>query len=297
MERCDCYEEREECIYNLPPKFRTYGVCLGTKEQDRCSCGADPSKCNFYESVRKKALEETNEEIWKDVKGYEGLYQVSNLGNVMSLPNQIHKGNVILKQRISNGYYQVTLYKNHEVKAIYVHRLVAEAFIPNPDNLPQVGHKDENNFKTGDDCNNNANNLYWCTLKENCNTPKRRERLKSNNHGMEGKSHTEETKRKMSEAQKGEKGYWYGKHLSQETKNKISKAAKGKNNKRCKPVRCIETGIIYYSAKKAEEETHSRANGIIACCRGKRKTCGGFHWEYVVTRIEAEKQLGVKIVD
>ena len=119
----------------------------------------------------------------------------------------------------------------------------------------------------------------------------------NNKEGGANGKHTEETKRKMSEAQKGEKGYWYGKHLSQETKNKISKAAKGKNNKRCKPVRCIETGIIYYSAKKAEEETHSRANGIIACCRGKRKTCGGFHWEYVVTRTEAEKQLGVKIVD
>lgn len=297
MTKCECYHEREECIYNCPPIFKTYSVCYGTRECDECYCGGDRSKCDFYPEIRKQALEETNEEIWKDIKGYEGLYQVSNLGNVRSLPNQKHKDNIILKQRISNGYYQVTLYKNNQPKAIYVHRLVAEAFIPNPDDLPQIGHRDENNFKTGDDCNNRADNLYWCTLKENCNTPKRRERLKLNNHGMKGHNHTEETKRKMSEAQRGEKGYWYGKHLSQETKDKISKAAKGKNNKQCKAVRCIETGIVYYSATNAGEETHNRANAIIACCRGKRKTCGGLHWEYVMTKAEAEKKLGVHIVD
>lgn len=60
MDKCDCYDEREECISNCPPTFRTYGVCLGTKEIDRCSCGADPSKCNFYESVRKKAKKTMN---------------------------------------------------------------------------------------------------------------------------------------------------------------------------------------------------------------------------------------------
>ena len=59
----------------------------------------------------------------------------------------------------------------------------------------------------------------------------------------------------------------------------------------------MKANIIYYSATNAGEETHNRANGIIACCRGKRKTCGGFHWEYVVTRAEAAEKLGVDIID
>ena len=296
MGQCKCYETRLEPIETNSIFQHTYGVCLGTKEVDRCNCGGDESECDFYEYKRKRAFEGDNEEIWKDVKGYEGLYKISNFGNVVSLPNQTHKGYIILKQRISNGYYQVALYKDGKAKNFCVHRLVAEAFIPNPDNLPQVGHKDENNFKTGDDCNNHVNNLYWCTLKDNCNTPKRCERLSLNNHGMKGKHHTEDTKRKMSEARKGEKAYWYGKQMSQETKNKISRSHKGQNNKRCRPVRCVETGIIYYSAKNAGEETHNRPNAITACCKGKRKTCGGLHWEYVMTKAEAEKKYRIRIV-
>ena len=109
MEKCDCYEEREECIYNIPPKFRTYGVCLGTKEQDRCSCGADPSKCDFYESVRKKAEKKMNTaEMWlkaqEDGKVYEcidgdiayskemGLVDKENFQEVWELANWDIKG-------------------------------------------------------------------------------------------------------------------------------------------------------------------------------------------------------------
>lgn len=99
------------------------------------------------------------EEIYKDVKGFEGFYQVSNLGNVFSI-----KKNKILKPTIlDNGYLQVDLYKNTEHKKNNIHRLVAIAFIPNPYNLPQVNHKDE------DKTNNNVWNLEWCTCKENIN--------------------------------------------------------------------------------------------------------------------------------
>lgn len=97
------------------------------------------------------------EEIWKDIEGYEG-YQVSNLGRVRSFK---HKNVRILSTKNRGGYRQVQLCKDSTKKLCYVHRLVAEAFIPNPDDLPQVNHKDENK------ANNFVNNLEWCTAKYN----------------------------------------------------------------------------------------------------------------------------------
>lgn len=95
-------------------------------------------------------------EAWKDVVGYEGLYQVSNIGNIKSLHNY-RGGNNILKKRIKNGYYCVGLRKNNVRKWYGIHRLVAKAFIHNPNNYPEVNHKDENKL------NNNIDNLEWCT--------------------------------------------------------------------------------------------------------------------------------------
>lgn len=96
-------------------------------------------------------------EIWKDVKGYEGLYVVSNLGRV----KRVRSGRIRTQKIAKNGYCQVNLSKNNQVKFYLVHRLVANAFIPNPNNLPQVNHKDEN--KT----NNYIENLEWCTQSYN----------------------------------------------------------------------------------------------------------------------------------
>ena len=98
------------------------------------------------------------EEIWKDKKDYEGLYQVSNCGRVKSIKFGKEK---ILKQSIRHGYYCVNLYKNGKHKNYYVHRLVAEAFIDNTDNLSCVNHKDENKQ------NNVVSNLEWCTHEYN----------------------------------------------------------------------------------------------------------------------------------
>ena len=106
-------------------------------------------------------------EIWKDIPGYAGLYQISNLGRIKSFrrSTKFHKvEEYILKPSVANnGYCQVTLYDNGKRKKFLVHRLVATAFIDNPYNLPQINHKDENRL------NNSAENLEWCTpLYNNC---------------------------------------------------------------------------------------------------------------------------------
>lgn len=156
------------------------------------------------------------EEIWKDIKGYEGLYQVSNLGRVRSLDRVARNGHKysgkIRKQCFSRGYLIVSLSKDGVKKHPHVHRLVAEAFVPNPENKPEVSHLDET--KT----NNKADNLVWATSKENCNMPKHIERLSGANNPNYGIKMSDEQKRKISETKKsnmdwvGEKNPMYGKH-------------------------------------------------------------------------------------
>lgn len=101
-------------------------------------------------------------EIWADIENYEGLYQASNFGNIKSLPNKNHKDEKILNPTInSSGYLKVELYKNRKAKDFYVHRLVASTFLPNPDNKPQINHRD------GNKSNNSISNLEWVTASEN----------------------------------------------------------------------------------------------------------------------------------
>lgn len=108
------------------------------------------------------------EEIFKDIKDYEGLYQVSNLGNVKSLPKGDGNGNRVRILKFDEGtrsdrvtYRRVTLSKNSKTKRYQVHRLVAQAFIPNSGNLPFVNHIDN------DGTNNSVSNLEWCTQATN----------------------------------------------------------------------------------------------------------------------------------
>ena len=104
------------------------------------------------------------QEIWKDIQGYEGYYQVSNLGRVKSLNYKRTKKEKILKPNITKvNYQQVHLCKNKQIKILYIHRLVAEMFIPNPNNFPIINHKDENPM------NNIYSNLEWCDKKYNLN--------------------------------------------------------------------------------------------------------------------------------
>ena len=165
-----------------------------------------------------------NEE-WRDIEGYEGLYQVSNLGRVRSLNCRGHKGCIgILTPRLDGkGYEMVALYKEGKARNTKVHRLVAQAFIPNPNNYPQVNHKDEN--KT----NNDVKNLEWCTNEYNHNYGTRNERV---------------------------------------AKSLSIKAI------------CITTGEIFNSMREACRKYNIHTGSMTECCQGKRKTAGGYKWEY-----------------
>lgn len=139
-------------------------------------------------------------ETWKQISlEYGKNYECSNLGRIRN------KSKKILKQRIkktkSNSYYMIDFHENGKVKSYMVHRVIASCFIPNPNNLPQVNHKDENGL------NNNIGNLEWCTNKYNCNYGTRNKRLSDKskerlcnpeNNPMFKKEHSKESKEKMS---------------------------------------------------------------------------------------------------
>jgi hypothetical protein len=122
-------------------------------------------------------------EIWKDINGYEGMYQISNLGRVKSLARIVERQNnhdLFVRERILtngtylNGYKYARLHRGGQTKNELIHRLVASAFIENKENLPFVNHKDE----TKD--NNVINNLEWCTREYNMNYGTCRARIKKN---------------------------------------------------------------------------------------------------------------------
>lgn len=185
------------------------------------------------------------EEIWKDIEGYEGLYQVSNLGRVRSLPRRTTKGKILKTFIDYAGYEIVTLCntnkKNPSCK-FRVHRLVAQAFITNPNELPQVNHIDGNKL------NNSAENLEWVTAKENINH--RYNVLKQRNptpfKDILGKDFPN-------------------------AKKIIQFDIKGNEIKR---YGCISDA--------SQEILENRRNTSLICsvCKGKRKTAYGYIWKY-----------------
>lgn len=187
------------------------------------------------------------EEIWKEIEGYEGKYQVSNTGEVKSL-NYRGGGKTKLLKQIpdKDGYKTIQLCKNGKIKSYKVHRLVAIAFIPNPDNLPIVNHKDE------DPSNNNVNNLEWCTQKYNV------------NYGTGIK--------RNSENHKGEKHPFYGK------KGKDAPGSKpilmyDKEGNFIRKFDCISDANEYFGKDR-------KSSNIYMCLSGKNKIAYGYVFRY-----------------
>ena len=210
-------------------------------------------------------------QIWKEIPNYEGKYQVSNTGKVRSLNYKRTGKTKILKIREDkNGYTVVTLTKNSKKKTYSVHRLVAQAFIPNPNDLPEVNHKDEN------PANNFYTNLEWCTHEYNI------------NYG----THNEKVSKTLKGKFTGENNPFYGNHHTEDTKKKMSENHadfKGENNPKYgkgKPVLMftLDGEFIrrFECAGDANEYLGKDRNNknIRICARGKSKTAYGYIWKY-----------------
>ena len=259
------------------------------------------------------------EEVWKPIKNYEGLYEVSNMGRVRSLNYRRSEKEKILKNiECNNGYFQVGLVKLGKRKIFSVHRLVAEAFIPNPEGKPCIDHI--NTIRS----DNRVENLRWVTYEENNNNPLTKKKYSENhreqdgeNHPFYGKHHTEETRKKMSKSLKGKKHPMYGKHHTDETKKKLSEKHTniksenhpmygkhhtdetkrkisetltgkycGENNPNSKPVIQIDLNTneivnTYSGTSEAARQTGFNQSAISSCCRGERKTHKGYKWMYL----------------
>lgn len=186
------------------------------------------------------------EEIWKNIEGYPN-YMVSNLGKVKSLGNNKTRKEKIMKLcNTGNGYLAVNLCKNGKEKTYLVHRLVAEAFIPNPNNYSQINHKDENKQNNFVYINEDGtvdlekSNIEWCTAKYNMNYGTRSKR-----QGEEMINHPSNSKPVL--------------QIDKNTNEVIAE---------------------FPSTMEVKRQLGFAFTNISECCLGKRKTCGGFKWKY-----------------
>ena len=215
------------------------------------------------------------EEEWRPIKGYEGLYEVSNLGRVKSLNyNHTKKEGMLKLFKDKDGYLIVNLSKDKITCRFKVHRLVGETFIPNPENKPCIDHI--NTIKN----DNRVENLRWATYEENRNNELTKKHINENlpkgeNHFLYGKEHTEETKSKMSESHKGKK-------FSEEHKKKLSDANKGKHKSKKIVQLSLDNKLIkiWNSSCEAEKECKFNRGNINGCCKGRLKTYKGYKWMY-----------------
>ena len=193
---------------------------------------------------------------WKEIKGYEGKYIVSNYGEVISLPRL--KQNNSKKQYVepkelskhissTNGYVYVLLCGKGKCKNVRLHKLVAEAFIPNPEHKEQVNHID------GNKRNNCVNNLEWCTQDENM--------AHSYKIGLRDKSKMAENMRQLGRNSKGKQGHHIRNILQ------IDK----ETNKVLREWRCI---------LDASKELNISNTSIQNACTKRSKTAGGYKWKY-----------------
>ena len=187
-------------------------------------------------------------EIWKSVVGWEDLYEVSNFGNVRTL----HYKKPYLMHPVldAKGYRRVsfTRVNSKKYKRFAVHRLVAQAFIPNPDNLPEVNHKDENRQ------NNRVDNLEWCTNKYNCNYGNFKQKVSDSRIGI-----------KFSEI-----------HLDNLRRSHVKVQGK--------PVlQCDRNGVILNEFDSMSDASRSLGISVVSishCCRKISKSAGGYVFKY-----------------
>ena len=237
----------------------------------------------------------SNEE-WRTVvvngEVYEN-YMVSNWGNFKSLNyRNSGKEKILSPYKDTNNYLTVAICREGKMKLCKLHRIVAETFLENTENLPCVDHIDTINI------DNRVENLRWCTPKENSNNDLTRKHIAE---ARKGKTCSEETKKRISKANKGKTRSEEakkkigkakkGKTLSEEHKKKISESLTGKifsektknriSEAKYKKVLCIETGEIFPSVKEASRQLGISNSSISMCCRGKRKSAGGYHWKYL----------------
>lgn len=169
-------------------------------------------------------MAKSNSEVWKPITDYENLYLVSDHGNVFG----VKRGKCLRKRLSPKGYPQVNLSKDGKLHTFRVHRLVATHFVPNPYNLPEVNHIDE------DKCNNKVSNLEWCDRAYNVT---------------------------------------YGNGMDKRL-NSVRKPVVQFSKTNGEPL------AAYESASQAQRTTGIRSVSISECCRGIRKSAGGFKWQF-----------------
>lgn len=233
---------------------------------------------------------------WSAVKNYENLYEVSDLGQIRSVARQ---KNLAVNPHKDTRYLTVGLWKNNKNKTCYVHRLVAEAFIPNPDNLPQVNHID------GDRQNNNINNLEWVTHQENTkhavstglrvykNRLTEIQFLDLLKQVINGKSYYDLSQQVdykvpfLSTKLKAiAKKYNLESELSEALRlQKLKRTTQHNQQQERKAVACYdkEGNLIkqYSSLKEAGRDLNIASGAISNATRGITKTCRGFTWKLI----------------
>lgn len=202
-------------------------------------------------------------EVWKPIKGYKGLYEVSTMGRVKSLIT----GKILRPVKNKKGYLVVGLHREGKGKTFLVHRLVAQAFLPNPHNLPEINHKDQ------DPSNPIVGNLEWCDRKYNVNYADAR---KKHAASIRGRKLSESHKCKLTEVLKK-----YRQNIDSNTKQLIYQKI---SDKISKPIAMInpttmETIRVFKSASDASQYGFT-PSAISECCNGKRKSHKGFIWRY-----------------
>lgn len=180
---------------------------------------------------------------WRDVKGYEGLYQVSNDGYVRSLPDidclgRFKCGKIIKPGHREDGGRTVLLCRNSVEKNAKVHRLIAKAFLKNPKNKPQVNHKD------GNRSNNHVTNLEWCT-------------------GSENAIHSYRVLKRMP-ALLGKKG------ILSKTSRRVSGISI-----------CGKKRLLFTSVTEASAYVKVSYSAVARCARGEGNSCRGYYWKYL----------------